>query len=276
MSRWIAMHCCEEAEALQAKHPNAFLLLCQIARRARYSDCPITGLKVGQAFIGDWKLAGIPSEMAYRVAKKRLIDCQLATFQGTSKGTVATLESSTIFSFSAVADNEQDNRPATDKQRTNNRQGTTNHKDNKDNREHHDHNPPNPHGGDSPNEEAENEMFPEGSSKPTDRCIPANWRKLTATELQRIKVSRNSPLMEKLGSWFGRRTGTLWTVGEAVALMQVNPSPEQVIEMGDFYTLELEKNGYRKKALITLLNNWNTELDRARGFFAENPNMKAS
>lgn len=129
MSRWIAMHCGEETEALVSQHPNAFLLLAQIARRAKWKDCPITKLKAGQAFIGDWASAGIPTEMAYRHAKKVLLDCQLATFQGTNKGTVATLANSTIFSVSEEANNGQGNSPGTDKQQASNGPTTTNHTD---------------------------------------------------------------------------------------------------------------------------------------------------
>lgn len=100
-TRWIALHCGDETESLQAKHPNAFLLLCQIARRAKWKDCAITKLKEGEAFIGDWKQAGLPSEKAYRVAKTVLTNCGLVAFRGASKGTVATLVSSMIFTLNA-------------------------------------------------------------------------------------------------------------------------------------------------------------------------------
>ncbi len=100
MSRWIAMHCGEEIDTLQERHPNAFLLLCQIARRARWKDCAITGLAMGEAFIGDWKTAGLPSKKAYQVAKSRLEKCGLVNFRGGNRGTRATLMNSTIFSLS--------------------------------------------------------------------------------------------------------------------------------------------------------------------------------
>ncbi len=99
MSRWVAMHCTEEVETLQELYPNAFLLLCQIARRARWRDCPITGLRVGDAFIGDWQKAGLPSKKSYQVAKQRLEKCGLAQFQGGNKGTRARLLNSRIFSL---------------------------------------------------------------------------------------------------------------------------------------------------------------------------------
>jgi hypothetical protein len=130
------MHCGDEAEALQAQHPSAFLLLCQIARRAKWKDCRITKMKKGEALIGDWKEAGIKSEMAYRIAKQTLADCGLATFQGTNKGTRAILTSTTIFSLTKPLNNEQEdergNDPTANKERSNNDPTTTNHTDTRD------------------------------------------------------------------------------------------------------------------------------------------------
>ena len=106
-TRFIALHCGEEAEALLSKHPNAFLLLTQIAMRAQWKDNPITGMKAGEAFIGDYKNAGIHSQKAYRHAKDKLVSCMLARFKGANKGTVATLTSASIFSTTAPDKGEQ-------------------------------------------------------------------------------------------------------------------------------------------------------------------------
>ena len=129
MSRWIALKCGEETDELQARHPNAFLLLCQIARRAKWKDCSITKLKAGQSFIGDWIEAGLPSEKAYRHAKQILAECGLATFRGANKGTVATLENSMIFSITTEQGGEQGGGQGADKGRTRGGQGATNHTD---------------------------------------------------------------------------------------------------------------------------------------------------
>jgi len=120
---FIALHRGDEADALLANHPTAFLLLLQIAMRARFleTDCPVTGLKAGQAFIGDWKNAGIHSVMAYRHAKKILVRFKFATFKGTTKGTVATLIDSRIFSLTP----ETGTYTATHKEHTRNTRGTT-------------------------------------------------------------------------------------------------------------------------------------------------------
>jgi hypothetical protein len=128
-TRFIALHCGDETAELLANHPTAFLLHTQIAMRAKWKDCTITKLKAGQAFIGDYQAAGIHSEMAYRHAKAILSDCGLATFKGTNKGTIATLVNSTIYSLSPYPSNERGNDQATDKERSRNDQGTTNHTD---------------------------------------------------------------------------------------------------------------------------------------------------
>ena len=95
---FIALHRGEAAETLLAKHPNAFLLLTQIALRARWKDCPITGMKQGEAFIGDYQNAGIHSRKAYRTAQEILVRTLLVRFKGANKGTVATLMDTSIFS----------------------------------------------------------------------------------------------------------------------------------------------------------------------------------
>jgi hypothetical protein len=131
MSRWIAMHCCEETDALQEKHPSAFLLLCQIVRRARWKDCPIMHLKAGEAFIGDWKKAGLRSPKAYEVAKKRLEMCGLVRFQGGNRGTRATILDSTIFSINEGAKGERTDKRAGSKGGADGEQRGTTHIDTK-------------------------------------------------------------------------------------------------------------------------------------------------
>jgi hypothetical protein len=121
LKSWLCYYRSHEADELQAKHPNAFLLLSQIARRARLTPCPVNRLEVGQAFVGDYRQAGIQSEQAYRTAKNTLETRGFATFKGTNKGTIATLMEQGIF---GLFQNEATDR-ATDKQRTNNEQTTT-------------------------------------------------------------------------------------------------------------------------------------------------------
>ncbi len=125
---FIALHRGDIAETLLGKHPNAFLLLTQIALRARWKDCPITGMKQGEAFIGDHKNAGIQTEKAYRHAKEILVRASLVSFKGANKGTVATLTDTSIFSTTAPDRGGQ----GADKGRTRGGQGATKNKDTQD------------------------------------------------------------------------------------------------------------------------------------------------
>ena len=120
MKSWLCYHRSAEADELQARHPNAFLLLCQIARRARLTPCPVTGLQIGQAYIGDYRQAGIKSERQYRTAKNTLKMRGFSTFKTTNKGTIATLLEQGIFSLSPVeaTDKPTGKRQASDRQAT--------------------------------------------------------------------------------------------------------------------------------------------------------------
>ena len=123
MNGFVALHRSEDILALMERHPNAFLLLSLIAVRARWSEeaCAITGLRQGQALIGDWRKAGIGSEMRYRTAKKRLESCGFITTKTTGKGTVATLTDKAPFSVSV----ERATGAVTGKQQASNRRVTT-------------------------------------------------------------------------------------------------------------------------------------------------------
>lgn len=63
----------EKSDWLQENHPNAFLLLCLIAKRARRTSGHPDGLEIGMAQIGDYKSAGIETEKKYRTAKNVLL-----------------------------------------------------------------------------------------------------------------------------------------------------------------------------------------------------------
>ncbi len=100
MSRWIAMHCTPEREEIQRRHPNAWLLLCQIATRAKWKDCPVTGLRAGEAFVGDFRTVPIETEKAYRVAKQVLERAGIVAFRRAGRSSIATLVDSSFFSLS--------------------------------------------------------------------------------------------------------------------------------------------------------------------------------
>ena len=131
MIGWISLHRSDETLVLMKTHPQAFLLLCQIALRAKRKDCRISKLKARQAWIGDWKEAGITSEKAYRLAKETLESCGLATFQASNKGTLATLADASVFTLIGAergSTGNEDNETA-GKGRTQDGQGATNKKE---------------------------------------------------------------------------------------------------------------------------------------------------
>lgn len=244
MSRWIAINCCEETEALVKRHPNAFLLLTQIAMRAKYKPCPITKLAVGQAFIGDWKEAGLRSEKAYRHAKCVLADCNLVAFRGATKGTVATLLNSIVYSISNDDKGGQAGTLGADQGRlTTKTQGHSN--------------TPLPPEGDGQTN---------SSQGPPKKTRPG--RGLTQDQKKRIKHPELTPEMQRIGSWFGRQPDTLWSVYEAEAIATAAPTENQIAGMEFYYTATIEKDDdYRRRNVETLLNNWHSELDRAREYY---------
>jgi hypothetical protein len=90
------------AVELLAEDPQAFLLLTQIALRARRADGEYSrmSLKTNQALLGDYTKAGLTRQQ-YRAAQKRLERYGLATFKSTNKGTIATLVSTAVYDINA-------------------------------------------------------------------------------------------------------------------------------------------------------------------------------
>ena len=89
------------------KHPHAFVLLTQIARRTHRGDGPNPKqLAVGEALLGDYRSIGA-TERRYRTAKNWLEKSGLATFKATNKGTIAKLTSTDIYDLNILMDDEQ-------------------------------------------------------------------------------------------------------------------------------------------------------------------------
>ena len=116
---WFACHRSQEALDLLREDPKAFCLLSLVAHRARWQEdtCAVTGLRYGQAFIGDFREAGIESRQAYRLACKRLFKRGFLTIQGTNKGTIVTLLPQAIFTIS-VPPKEPTKEPSRNQQGT--------------------------------------------------------------------------------------------------------------------------------------------------------------
>ena len=98
--------------------------------------------------------------------------------------------------------------------------------------------------------------------------LPAGFRTLRRGDAKLVKVLRNTPLMARIGGWFGRSPGTLWSVAETVTLLLVTPEEADVELLESYYLTRLDGRDVdpRRRDLLTLLNNWPGELDRARNW----------
>lgn len=97
---------------------------------------------------------------------------------------------------------------------------------------------------------------------------PKRKRKLTQAEKHRTKHPDLTPTMIRIGSWFGRQPTTLWTIAEVEALQAVQPNEKEIAGMEAYYTADIApEQNIRRRDLITLLNNWTGELDRARDHY---------
>lgn len=102
---------------------------------------------------------------------------------------------------------------------------------------------------------------------PGDPSVPA--QKPAAAKKARPKkgarVRENTPTMLRIGSWFGRMPKTLWSVDEAERLAAVAPTDDELDLLEDYYrSTDPEIAPYRRRAIITLLNNWTKDCDVAR------------
>ena len=71
--------------------------------------------------------------------------------------------------------------------------------------------------------------------------------------------------MIEIGSWFGRKPTTLWSVTEAGKLKEINPPQDEIEVFAAYYASDHpEIKPYLRQNLETLLNNWTKDLDKAR------------
>ena len=117
MSGFVKAMRTEEADFLD-KYPIANHVMNVIARRARRTKCLMSGLEIGECFIGH-KGLGI-TEAQYRTAKKQLKDWGLVEFKrgrrATDVGTVAKLLNSKVYDINL----DDNNGSSTEEQRKNN------------------------------------------------------------------------------------------------------------------------------------------------------------
>lgn len=85
--------------------------------------------------------------------------------------------------------------------------------------------------------------------------------------------TRMASLAGLIGCWFGRRPTTVWSLPEKKKLREIaksDPTEEELALLNAYYTTEAKT--FRRLDVITLLNNWNGEIDRARAWKA-NPDL---
>lgn len=79
----------------------------------------------------------------------------------------------------------------------------------------------------------------------------------------------------KIGSWFSRRPTTRWSDKERKALAKLLPIPEH--DLSDLHILytRVENRQYLRHDVMTLLNNFSGEIDRAREYISAKAKPKA-
>ena len=118
----------DEAEFLALRHPNAFILLFFIAKRARRIPGQADGLIIGQCHIGDYQSYGL-TERQYRTAKTVLTNRNIikivetcrtrkkATTGTTTIGTLVQLLDSKVWDINPEPNDDRNNDRATTERR---------------------------------------------------------------------------------------------------------------------------------------------------------------
>lgn len=120
--------------------------------------------------------------------------------------------------------------------------------------------------GSTPNPpDGELQLVGEESKVKAERVLPERWKNIPKQDRVNQRVLRNNRMMERIGAWFNRRPGTLWTIAEAVSLQDLQPTSEDIEDLEAWYLApEVGDRDIRRTSLQTLLNNWSIDLDRAR------------
>ncbi len=117
---WVkAMRTSDALELIRA-NPFCYVMAATIALRARWTDgFNADGLEQGEALIGDFEQQGM-TEQQYRTTKAQLAKWGFATFRPTTRGTIAKLTDTRLFSLFIPDANGRNNGRPTDDQRTTN------------------------------------------------------------------------------------------------------------------------------------------------------------
>ena len=118
-------------------------------------------------------------------------------------------------------------------------------------------------------QEQEQELFPPPPSMPTGGRTTQTKRggKKTWGAPRKVvgRVAANTAMMVRIGGWFGRGPETKWSLDEAERLKRMAPAAAEVEALEAYYRSEHpEIKPYRRRQVVTLLNNWLEDVDKAR------------
>ena len=96
--------------------------------------------------------------------------------------------------------------------------------------------------------------------------------KSVTREEKRREENNPTPLEIRVGKLLNRKETTRMNEKERAALKQIGEPPEEELQLlEEFYNAIIpEEKDFRRTALLTLLNNWNGEVDKARFFRLSN------
>jgi hypothetical protein len=80
----------------------------------------------------------------------------------------------------------------------------------------------------------------------------------------------------RVSNWFHRRPSTKWSGKELKAWSLVDQSAESLALLESYYCATIAQDDYRRRDLLTLLNNWTGEMDRARQFLSKAGSAKSA
>lgn len=89
------------------------------------------------------------------------------------------------------------------------------------------------------------------------------------------KNNTPTPLQIRLGKLLNRRESTKWDKKELAALKGIGTPEEEDLQLLEafYFAVIPEERDYRRRKMITLLTNWNGEVDKARAYKLENPSL---
>lgn len=105
-----------------------FVVITEIAFRAKREYCPIQKLNAGEAQMGDFESLNL-TRQKYRTALKNLEKWGFITINPTKRGSIVTLVNSELYDINVTEPNHQANQKLTNSQPSLNQQLTTNNKE---------------------------------------------------------------------------------------------------------------------------------------------------